>query len=136
MEKLEKIIEKEFNNRAKIVKRRADIYQLYIPIFHEDGDMIDIFISPKGEDRFTISDYGQTLMRLSYSYDIDSENKEAILKKIVSESKMEEKDGNIMLVSDVESLFNNIMQAAQTYAKVGSMKYFKREVIESLFYGT
>jgi hypothetical protein len=133
MKEIIKKIETDFNNRIKLVQRRPGIYQIYVPIYHEDGDMIDIFLSEKN-GHYSISDFGQTIMRLSYSYDIDTPNKESILQKIVSENKMTEDDGNIELVTTEPNVFTDVMRAAQTYAKIGSMRYFKREVIENLFY--
>lgn len=134
MEEIIKQIQGEFNNRVKLVQKRPGIYQIYLPIYHEDGDMIELFISEKDRGKYILCDYGQTLMRLSYSYDIDTENKEAILQRIVSENKLKEEDGNILLETKNETVFNDIMHLSSVYAKIGSMRYFKREVIESLFY--
>jgi hypothetical protein len=51
-------------------------------IYHEDGDMVDIFLEnpPNGNgDRLVrVCDHGMTLMRLSYSYDLDTPKKEEI----------------------------------------------------------
>lgn len=127
-------IKQDFNGRVNIKKKRPDIYQLLVPIFHEDGDMIDLFITPVGNNKYALCDYGLTLQRLSYSYDIDSENKEAILQKILAENSLSEQEGNICLETKPETLFSDIMHITQAYAKIGSMRYFKREVIESLFY--
>jgi len=133
MDEILKNIESDFNNQALIKQKRPDIYQLYLPIFHEDGDMIDLFIIPKGNSEYTLCDFGLTLQRLSYSYDIDTENKEAIFQKILSENSLYEKKGNICLDTTVENTFSNIMHITHALAKIGSMRYFKREVIESLF---
>lgn len=126
-------IKQSFNNRVSIREKRPNIYQLIIPLYHEDGDMIDIFIENRNNEYF-ICDYGLTLMRLSYNYEIDTPNKESIFQKILSENSLEESDGNIQYKTRKETLFSDIMHVAQTYMKIGSMRYFKREVIESLFY--
>lgn len=128
-----KQIKESFNNRVNIREKRPNIYQLIIPLYHEDGDMIDMFIENKKGEYF-LCDYGSTLMRLSYSYEIDTPNKETIFQKILSENKLEETDGNIQYKTFKETLFSDIMHVAQAYMKIGSMHYFKREVIESLFY--
>ncbi|MDR3693466.1 DUF1828 domain-containing protein [Mucilaginibacter sp.] len=133
MDEILKNIEKDFNNQASIKQKRPDIYQLYLPIFHEDGDMIDLFIVPKEKDKYTLCDFGLTLQRLSYSYDIDTENKEAIFQKILLENNLYEQKGNICLDTTIENVFSNIMHITHALAKIGSMRYFKREVIESLF---
>jgi hypothetical protein len=134
MEQILNHIKNDFNGRVGIKKKRPDIYQLLLPIYHEDGDMIDLFITPAGENKFALCDYGLTLQRLSYSYEIDSENKENILQKIISENKLTEQEGNICLETKPETLYTDIMHITQAYAKIGSMRYFKREVIENLFF--
>lgn len=126
-------IKKSFNNRVSIREKRPMVYQLIIPLYHEDGDMIDIFIE-KNNGIYYLCDFGLTLMRLSYSYEIDTPNKEIILQKIISENRLEEDDGNIRYQTKNDTLYSDIMHVAQTYMKIGSMRYFKREVVESLFY--
>jgi hypothetical protein len=124
-----------FNNKLSIQEKRKGIYQLFLPIFHEDGDIIDLFLTEKN-GKIILCDFGLTIQRLSYSYDIDTENKEAILNKIIAENGLTEEDGNILLETSEYSVFNDIMQITQAFAKIGSMRYFKREVVESLFFET
>jgi len=134
MEKILENIKSSFNDQVKIMEKRDGIYQLYLPIYHEDGDMIDLFLVPSGKGKYILCDYGLTLQRLSYTYDVDTENKESILQKIIIENGLNDEEGNISLVTKTGTIFNDIMQVTQAYAKIGSMKYFKREVVESLFY--
>lgn len=133
MEEIIQHIKSDFNERVSIKQKRPGIFQLYLPIYHEDGDMVDLFIVPKG-NKYSLCDYGLTLQRLSYSYDIDTENKEAILQKIISENGLIEENGNIYLDTTAATVYSDIMHITQSYAKIGSMRYFKREVIENLFY--
>lgn len=134
MENILKRIEHEFNNRVSVKQKRPGIFQLHLPLYHEDGDMIDLFITSKGNEQYSLCDYGMTLQRLAYSYDIDTENKEAILQKIILENGLYEEDGNICLKTKPDTIHTDIMHITQAYAKIGSMRYFKREVIENLFY--
>ncbi len=126
-------IKADFNNRIQIKEKRPGICQLILPLYHEDGDMIDIFLHKEG-GIYYLCDYGLSLMRLSYSYEIDTPNKNYILEKILSENKMEEIDGNIRYETQKENVYSDILHVAQVFMKIGSMRYFKREVIESLFY--
>jgi hypothetical protein len=96
--------------------------------------MIDVFSEQIDENSYKLSDFGMTIMRLSYSYEIDTINKEKILQKILTENHLSEDNGNIYFITKSESLFSDILHVCQTYMKIGSMRYFKREVIESLFY--
>lgn len=127
-------IKKSFNNKINIREKRPGIYQLILPLYHEDGDMVDIFIEQIDDKSYRLCDYGMSLMRLSYSYEIDTDNKEAILQKILNENYLSEENGNIYYITKAESLYSDILHVCQTYMKIGSMRYFKREVIESLFY--
>ncbi len=134
MNEILKHINRSFNNKINIREKRPGIYQLILPIFHEDGDMIDLFIEQEDGKIYRLSDYGMTIMRLSYSYEIDTIRKESILQKIISENLLSEENGNIYYYTKPESLYSDILHVCQSYMKIGSMRYFKREVIESLFY--
>jgi hypothetical protein len=133
MDKIVDYIKQDFNGRVSVKQKRPNIYQLFLPIYHEDGDMVDLFITPKGKNRYELCDFGMTLQRLAYSYDIDTENKVSILQKIITENSLIENEGNICLETTPETIYTDIMHITQTFAKIGSMQYFKREVIESLF---
>lgn len=57
-----------------VYERRPGKHQLIVPILHEDGDMVDVYLqdSPKGENHVRICDFGMAVMRLSYTYEINS----------------------------------------------------------------
>ncbi len=134
MEQILENIKSSFNNKLRIREKRPGIFQLFLPIYHEDGDMIDVYIEQTEPGKYRLCDYGMTIMRLSYSYEIDTDNKEAILQKILSENHLFEENGNIYYHTNSENIYSDILHVCQTYMKIGSMRYFKREVIESLFY--
>ena len=116
-------------------ERRPGVIQVLAPLFHEDGDMLDIFLDqpPNGLGKFRVSDHGMKVMRLSYSYDLDTANKERIFNRILAENRIQHSDGRLYIETEAEGLYPAILQLAQTVAKVSSMQYFKREVIQSLF---
>ena len=133
---IEQITEKlknQFNGRFRINETRPGIYQLFLPLYHEDGDMIEMYLQEEN-DMWKISDYAMALMRLSYSYEVDTENKEKIFQKIISENGLSEDNGNIFITANDEQLYPSILQFATGISKVSSMRYFKREVIDSLFF--
>ncbi|MBI5526712.1 MAG: DUF1828 domain-containing protein [Deltaproteobacteria bacterium] len=126
----------QFNDHVAFRERRPGIQQLIAPLFYEDGDMVDIYLEllGNGGDRVRVCDFGMTLMRLSYSFDVDTPNKERIFQRILSENQLREESGNIFIETDMASLYPAVLQFAQGVAKVGNMRLFKREVIASLFY--
>ena len=133
---LEELKEK-FNNHIGFKEKRPGLLQIFFPLYHEDGDMYEIFIEEDPhENKLIICDYGLTLMKLSYDYEIDTPKKEEILNKILNQNALDfdENKGNIYIKSDIENIYSSFMQFTQGVSKIASMQYFKREVIKDLFY--
>ncbi len=123
---------KSFN----IYERRSGKYQLIIPILHEDGDMLDIYLqkSPRGDEYIRICDFGMTLMRLSYSYEINTPSKKKIFNSILSNNEITNDNGNLYLDSHFDKLYRSTLQFAGGIQKVCSMDYWNKETIHSAFY--
>jgi hypothetical protein len=135
MTPLESLID-GFQGRLSFREKRPGILQIIAPIFHEDGDMIDVFIDERNSDApyVRITDGGLTLMRLSYTFDVDTPNKQKILNRILAENQVELQNGEVVMYSGRESLFPSFLAFAQVIAKVTSLGFLKRQVISSLFY--
>jgi hypothetical protein len=129
-------LKRQFNGHVEFRERRPGIVQVLAPLFHADGDMVDIFLvdPPPGSSRIRVSDHGMTLMRLTYAYELDTENKQRIFHRILAENRIAEDRGRLFLDAEPAGLYPAILHFAQTLAKVSSMQFFKREVIQSLFY--
>jgi hypothetical protein len=130
------VLKQEFNGRVAFRERRPGVVQVLAPLFHEDGDMVDLFLDLGSEanGRVRISDHGMTLMRLSFNLDIDTESRQRIFSRILSENRVQEQNGRLFMETEPDGLYPAILQFAQTIAKVSSMQYYRREVIQSLFY--
>ena len=129
------VLKKQFNERIRFVEKRPGIFQLIAPFYHEDGDMLEIYLEGiEGNGKIRISDHGMTIMRLSYEYDIDTPNKKRIFEKMLNENQLLEKDGRLYLEPGLDVLYPSVLQFAQAVGKVSNMKLYKREVIKSLFY--
>ena len=117
-------------------ERRPGIHQLMIPIMHEDGDMVDVYIqnSPKGEGYVRVCDFGMTLMRLSYTFEISTATRERILDSVLINNGVEQREGNLYLDAPVNLLYQSILQFAGCVQKVCNMRYWKRETVRSAFY--
>ncbi|HDP98599.1 MAG TPA: DUF1828 domain-containing protein, partial [bacterium] len=61
----------QFNGRLGVAEKRPEVWQLFLPFYHEDGDMIEIYVQ-KENNRWKICDHAMAVMRLSYVYDIDT----------------------------------------------------------------
>lgn len=135
---IRELLKSEFNRYISFRERRPGIVQVLAPLYHEDGDMVDIFLDlPKRPgDSIRISDHGMTLMRLSYSYEIDTPTKRRILERILSENGISEDRGRFYVETTPEHIYPTLLQFAQTVAKVSNMQMFKREIVQNLFYET
>jgi len=128
-------VKEQFNNFFSLKEKRKNILQVFAPLYHADGDMMDIFLSEIPErNLIRLSDYGLTLMRLSYSFDIDTPNKEKIFNKILAENSIQNENGNLYIDVQPEYIYHGLMQFAQVISKVTNMRLYKREVIHSLFF--
>lgn len=119
-----------------VYERRPGKYQLIVPMLHEDGDMVDIYIqdSPNMEGNIQICDYGMTLMRLSCVYEVNSETRHKIFDSILINNGVENNNGNLCLDSPINLLYESILQFAGCVQKVCNMRYWGREIIRSTFY--
>ena len=119
-----------------VFERETGDCQLVIPVLHEDKDMVDIFLddSPAGEGHIRICDFGLTLMRLSYTFDINTPTRENIFESIITNCGVLNEDGNLVLDSPIDELYQAILRFAGCVQKVCNMRYWSGETIRSAFY--
>ena len=133
------LLRAQFGDFVRLEEKRPNIQQVFAPLYHEDGDMMDIFLDlPKDADlpaelKIRLSDHGMTLMRLSYTFDLDTPNKEKIFQRILSENGVNDDNGELYLETAGESLYPSLMQFAQAIGKITNMRLFRRETLNSLF---
>lgn len=123
-----------FNGHVGVREKRPGVMKLIVPMFHEDGDMVDIFLEDLPDGGVRISDHGLSLMRLSYGFDIDTENKERIFKRILYENRVSEDSGALFVDVRPEQLYPAVLNFGQTVGKVSNMALYRREIIANLFY--
>lgn len=128
-------LKKRFQN-ADFREKRTGLFKILVPFFHEDGDMYDLFVeeSPIDKSKLRISDYGLTLMKLSYDFSFNSENKKQILENIVIRNRCEIDDGNIYIDITPLQFEAAIYQMVQVISKVSNMDIISREAMKSCFY--
>ena len=119
-----------------VYERRPGNYQLIVPIRHEDGDMIDIYLqdSPLGDGFIRVCDFGMTLMRLSYTYEITTPARQQIFESLLINNGVSNNAGNLYLDAPVANLYEYILQFVGCAQKVCNMRYWSREITRSVFY--
>ncbi|HHV37827.1 MAG TPA: DUF1828 domain-containing protein [Candidatus Cloacimonetes bacterium] len=108
--------------------------QVWLPIYYEDGDMIDIYIEALGNNMFRISDAGLTLMKLSYTFEVNTENKRRILYEMIKSNGLDLEGDVISCLSHSENLYKELIRFGNAVIRVSTMSYFKREIVQNLFY--
>ncbi len=134
MEEIKKLLNEQSIQKISLVEKRPNIWRVIIPFFHEDGDMVEVFISPLGNSMYRISDFGMTLMRLSYYYDIDTPNKQKIFNLIISSYNIQIEKGTLFIDVEDSHIYPALLQFIGVVLKVCNMKIYKREIISSLFF--
>ena len=119
-----------------VYERDNGDYQLVVPIRHEDNDMVDVYLdySPCGDAYIRICDYGLTLMRLSYTFDIGSQARQDIFESILINNRVRNDAGNLYLDVPICELYQRILQFTGCIQKVCNMRYWGREAARSSFY--
>ena len=119
-----------------VYERETGDCQLIVPLSHEDGDMIDIYLddSPTDAGHIRICDFGMALMRLSYTFDISTRTREDIFESILNNNGVRNDRGNLYLDTRVEGLYEGVLQFAGCVQKVCNMRYWGRETVRSAFY--
>lgn len=129
------ILQRQFGQLVSLELIKPNIMRVYAPFFHEDGDMISMYLDiNESTGNIRIRDFGNTLMRVSYTFDIDSVNKQNILSNIVKSNYGTLDDGELVIDADMDNLANAIFQYSQLVAKVSNIDILRNEVVKSLFY--
>lgn len=126
------LLMEQFNNIA-FREKRPGVFKVLLPFFHEDGDMYDIFIE-ENQNFIRISDYGLTLMKLSYNFEFDTEHKREVLQGIISQNRCNISQGTIYLDIYPNQFEGAIYQFVQTISKVCTMDIISKDNVKSYFY--
>jgi len=108
----------------EFIERRNNIYQFIVPFYHKDGDMVDVYALVQ-HNKIRVCDLGKTLMRLSYKDD-----EEEIVNQLISQSHLNEENGNLYLDVEGTDVGVAVMQFCQAIIKLTSCfkgYYYEKE---------
>ena len=130
------LLQRRGTDAFDLYERRPGRFQLIAPIMHEDGDMVEVYLqdSPKSEGHVRVCDFGLTLMRLSYSFDVGTPTRQRIFESIIINNGVGNDEGNLYLDTPLDKLYESVLQFAGCAQKVCNMRYWTRESIRSAFY--
>lgn len=108
--------------------------RLIAPFYHEDGDIYELFIKLLTDGSLLIYDNGLTLMRLSYTFSLDTDKQIEILNNILRENRIDNNNGNLSIRTHESNFIMALNQFCTTIAKITNMNILSKEIVSSLFY--
>lgn len=121
-----------FGKCAGLEQLDSATYRLYAPFFHEDGDMYSIYITT-AQNEIIVRDFGNTLMRVSYTFELDTAKKQETVSRIVRSNAGELDDGELLMRTSIEALPNTIFRFSQLVSKVSNIDILSRETVRTMF---
>ena len=66
---IENVLSRSLKQSFRLEEKRNALYQVFVPIYHEDGDMMDIFIMSRedGSVSYALGKYDAASFRPQYS---------------------------------------------------------------------
>lgn len=129
------LLGRELNSRVSSFQKRPGVLQVLAPFYHDDGDMQEVFVTQgDSSNTWILSDFGMTLMRLSYTFDNLSEGREALVKKIAAENGLLLVEGALRVVSTKQTLFYDFMALQRAITQIMAIKFQKARRTNSTFY--
>lgn len=133
MEILNKL-QQQFGGLVSLEAIEPNLMRVYAPFFHEDGDMVSMYLEKNPDGSLLLRDFGNALMRVSYTFDLDSDNKRTVLNNIVRSNNGILDDHELQIPATIDTLSESILQFSQLVAKVSSIELLQRQVVKSMFF--
>ena len=130
---LNALLQKQFGTNIGVEEVSPNVFRVYAAFFHEDGDMLSMYLDLRSDSMF-IRDYGNTLMRVAYTFDFESENKRRILNDIVNSYNGMLINDEVLMSVNESNLAMTIYNFSQLIAKVSNIDILQRESVKSLFF--
>lgn len=127
-------LQRQFLDRVAVFEKRPGVMQIAVPLYHEDGDMVDLYVEQAPQaGLLRVCDHGMTMMRLSYAIEDMTPARTRVVERVLAEAGVGDDDGNLHLDVEPGSLVPALLQLAQVEARLGTMRLFRRETVASLF---
>jgi len=128
-----KKLEASCNDKIRFLPHSENLYQIVAPYYHEDGDMIDIFLKQEDDGSLVIHDMGMSIFKLSYYFDMDSERKEKIFEDIARSNLVENNNGKLSIKTGQEGFLENLNRICLAIGKITNMEILNEQTIASMF---
>lgn len=132
-------IEREFHEKVsakvRMLAEGLDRFRVFTPFLFEDGDHLAIVLRKEGGD-WLLSDEAHTFMQLTYDIDekdLQRGNRQKIITNALSTFRVEDRDGELVLVVQDARYGDALYSFIQALLKVSDVTYLSRERVRSTF---
>ncbi len=122
---------------VRLYEKGDDLIFVETPFSFSDGDTYSIYLRQLPSGGFRISDYGHTMMHLSYENDIDKfreGTRGKIFEQILNEMDIREENGAFYTDTSMESIGIALFRFGQAVTKIHDLTFLNRLRTESTFY--
>ena len=122
-------------DQVRLVQEGMERYRVFTPFLFEDGDHLAIVLR-KENSKWVLSDEGHTYMHLTYDIDekdLQRGTRQKIITNALSVFKVEDRDGQLMLVIQEDHYGDALYSFAQALLKITDITYLSRERVRSTF---
>lgn len=133
MATFENLIREQFNSRVSFIDKGNGIVQLIAPFFYADGDVMNIYLQILENNLIRISDLGFTLMRLSYTYEINTAHREKLLLQTIQDNFGQYDEGLIYIDVRPQNLYAGVNRFSSIVAKVMNLDILQNTKTQNTF---
>jgi len=122
-------------DQVQLVQEGMDRYRVFTPFLFEDGDHLAIVLRRENA-KWILSDEGHTYMHLTYDIeqkDFQKGTRQKIITNALSVFKVEDRDGELLLVIQEDHYGDALFSFSQALLKVTDVSYLSRERVRSTF---
>jgi hypothetical protein len=128
---------KSLCGEVQIRKTHQDYLQIVTPFTFPDGDTYQLYLEETSAGGVRLTDYGHTLMHLSYDNDLSKfreGTRGKLLDQLLATSGLHEEEGKLVLDSSLETLGASILQFGQALTRVYDLTFLNRSRLAGTFY--
>ena len=122
---------------VRLRKTPQGFHQIVTPFTFSDGDTFQLYLEETSAGGVRLTDYGHTLMHLSYENEIDKfreGTRGKIFEHLLAESGVRDEGGQLTLDATLDTLGTRILQFGQAITRIYDLTFLNRSRVAGTFY--
>lgn len=128
---------KKLCGEVRVRKTKQGFLQIETPFTFPDGDVFQVYLQEKSAGTIRLTDFGHTLMHLSYENDISKfyeGSRGKLLDQIMATDGLKEEAGQLVFDADLENVGAAILKFGQSLTRIYDLTFLNRSRVASTFY--